>query len=156
MFPVPHPARLGALAVTAVLLALVTALAAAERPTAASPRGHDATPATMTDHRWTTDGCSMVPDRGWWMHHGVPGRFDFHHACVHHDGCYRGRWAGRRQCDGDFLDDMGASCRWLHPRNPWTRGSCLALADLYHLGVRILGAAAYRQGSHEVPISEGD
>jgi hypothetical protein len=155
MSAVPRPVVSGALALSAVLLALVALLALVDRPAAASPRGHRATPATASSHPWSTDGCSMVPDRGWWVHRGVPGRFDFGHACVHHDGCYRGHWASRRGCDGTFLDDMAASCRSLHPRNPWTRGSCLALADLYHLGVRILGASAYRRGSHEVPISEG-
>lgn len=152
--PTHRRARLAVVLGPATVLALlvgVTVLGPAA-PAGASPRGVSATPANPGAHPWTTDGCSAVPDAGWWIHLGIPARFDFAHACVHHDGCYRAHWARRATCDGWFRADLLASCRVLHPRNPLTRATCEDLARLYHLGVRLLGAGAYRRGSEVIPL----
>lgn len=132
----------GAAALAAILTTagLGPALAA---PAAGSDRGEVATPANPTRHRWTTDGCSAAPERG-------PG-WDFHHACVHHDGCYRGHWASRRTCDRWFHRDMHASCWVLHTGSAWRRWLCLGVARAYHVAVRLFGASAYAHGLHTAP-----
>lgn len=124
-----------ALAATALLLVPTSA-------SASTTRGGVATPANWTSHPWTTDGCSAAPDRG-------PG-WDFHHACVHHDGCYRGHWAGRRTCDDWFGRDLHASCAVLHPSG-FARWPCDGLATIYVTAVRLFGAAAYRQRAVTTP-----
>ena len=140
-----HPFRFGAAALAAVIVATVlTAVPVlGADPAGASPRGSVATPATSTSHRWTTDGCSASPERG-------PG-WDFHHACVHHDGCYRNHWTSRRGCDDTFRRDLLASCRWQHGSS-WRRWSCDVLARAYHLAVRLFGARAYARGAVTAPV----
>ena len=101
-----------------------------------------ATPRTMSAHPWSTDGCSAAPERG-------PG-WDFHHACVHHDGCYRGHWSTRRTCDGRFRRDLRATCAELHP-SAWGRWPCLAVAEVYAAAVRLFGAEAYARHDIDTP-----
>ncbi|MGH9156722.1 MAG: hypothetical protein ACRD1K_13000, partial [Acidimicrobiales bacterium] len=72
--------------------------------------GVNATPYNDGSHWWSSDGCSVVPDSGfhtknvyvgrppWGASVPVTASWDFHHACVHHDGCYRNRWASRETC----------------------------------------------------------
>jgi hypothetical protein len=127
--------RLGAAAFAATLLVLGVPLPAPP-PAAGTPlRGAVATPANDSRHPWPTDGCTASPERG-------PG-WDFHHGCVHHDGCYRGHWASRRTCDSWFLRDLRASCRYLHPTIGFGRWACDFLAATYHAAVRLFGAPAY-------------
>lgn len=89
-----------------VMLALTGAglgLLAPEAGATTAP-GQTATPYNQGGEWWSTDGCSVVPDSGWWG--------DFHHACVHHDGCYRNHWASKSTCDTWFYNDMrGIVCR---------------------------------------------
>lgn len=64
--------------------------------------GVNATPFNEGGEWWDTDGCTAVPDSGFHatlVQYGSPpfvasygtvvGYFDFHHACKHHDGCYK-------------------------------------------------------------------
>ena len=133
-----HLGRFGA--ATAVALALLTAAAPAAATTA---RGTVATPANDGPHPWTADGCSASPERG-------PG-WDFHHGCVHHDGCYRGHWASRRTCDDWFHRDLRASCRVLHA-TAWGRWPCYGVAAAYYGAVRAFGGSAYADRSVKVPL----
>jgi hypothetical protein len=135
--------RSGAAALAAV--ALLATLAVASAPPAAASTGHGsvATPANLTAHPWPHDGCSASPERG-------PG-WDFHHACIHHDGCYRGHWASRRTCDRWFLRDMRSSCQVLHGGG-WRRWPCVAVAAVYHSAVRLFGASAYDRRRVDVPV----
>ena len=134
-----HHLRLGAAALVA-LAVLATAAAAS----ASTTRGAVATPANVTSHPWSYDGCSNAPDRGpvW----------DFHHACVHHDGCYRGHWASRRTCDEWFHRDLRASCRVLHDR-AWGRWPCYGVAAGFYGAVRAFGGSAYSRHSVSVPVA---
>ena len=79
------PKRLGAFVSATVVLTLTLGLLAPTPAGATTGHGAVATPANLTPHPWPYDGCSASPERG-------PG-WDFHHACIHHDGCYRGHWA---------------------------------------------------------------
>jgi hypothetical protein len=127
-----------------VVVALLGVLALTADPGGASTaRGRTATPANDGRHPWSTDGCSASPERG-------PG-WDFHHACVHHDGCYRGRWASRSTCDGWFLRDVRASCSVLH-RGGRSRDLCRFVAAVYHHAVRTFGASAYARQSTYIPL----
>ena len=101
-----------------------------------------ATPSTMSAHPWSTDGCSAAPERG-------PG-WDFHHGCVHHDGCYRGHWSSRRTCDDRFRRDLRATCVELHV-TPWGRWPCYGVAELYAAAVRLFGAGAYARHDVHTP-----
>lgn len=89
---------------------------------------------------WSTNGCTVVPDRVW-------GVFNFNHACDHHDGCYGGQWASRYGCDAEMWYDMNSTCNemwsWWHP----SRGACKVVRDTYYAGVRALGYYAYQQSS---------
>jgi hypothetical protein len=129
------PWRRWAAALTVLGVLALTAGSAAAHPT----RGATATPRNMTGHPWSTDGCSNSPERG-------PG-WDFHHACIHHDGCYRGHWAGQSTCDSWFLRDMRASCAVTSPRAGLLRSFCSFIAGAYHQAVRLFGASAYARGS---------
>ncbi len=135
-----HLGRFGA--ATAIAIALLTGLVAA--PAAATTtHGAVATPANDGHHPWSADGCSASPERG-------PG-WDFHHGCVHHDGCYRGHWSSRRTCDDWFHRDLRASCRVLH-RTAWGRWPCYALAAAYYGAVRAFGGPAYADHSVKVGL----
>ena len=137
--------RLAAAAVTLVVSALAVGLLAPAPADASTGHGTVATPANATRHPWSYDGCSASPERG-------PG-WDFHHACIHHDGCYRGHWAGRRTCDRWFLRDMRASCRVLHP-SAWSFGrwACFRVASVYYGAVRLFGAGAYAHRRVDVAL----
>jgi hypothetical protein len=140
------PGRLptrAALAAVLAGLALVGLLVGAP-PAGAAPRGSTATPANDGRHGWSTDGCSASPERG-------PG-WDFHHACVHHDGCYRQHWSSRSSCDSWFLRDMAASCAVTHRRAGTGRNVCRFFAAVYHQAVRRFGASAYANGSSYIPL----
>jgi len=133
-----------ALLVTLVALVLLGVLARADPAGAHTRRGSRATPANSSSHPWSTDGCSASPERG--------PSWDFHHACVHHDGCYRGHWASRGTCDEWFRLDMRASCTVTH-RSPGTgRTLCYWLAAVYHQAVRRFGASAYAHASTFIPL----
>jgi hypothetical protein len=130
--------RLGGAALAVAALVLLTAAPAA----ASTSRTAVATPRTMTAHPWATDGCSAAPDRG--------AGFDFHHACVHHDGCYRGHWNSRRTCDDRFRRDLRAGCAERHP-SAWGRWPCYALAEVYTAAVRLFGGPAYAHHDIDTP-----
>ncbi len=131
--------------VAAALTAAVALLAALALPASATTAHGSvvATPANDSAHPWPTDGCSASPERG-------PG-WDFHHACVHHDGCYRGHWARRDTCDGWFHRDLRASCSVLHA-SAWGRWPCYVLAAAYYGAVRAFGGPAYADHSVKVPV----
>ncbi|HEY5699806.1 MAG TPA: phospholipase A2 [Acidimicrobiales bacterium] len=138
------PKRSGAFVLTTVALTITLGLLAPNAAGATTGHGGVATPANLTPHPWPYDGCSAAPERG-------PG-WDFHHACIHHDGCYRGHWASRRTCDGWFLRDMRASCLVLHPSGVLGRWACDGIAAVYYSAVRLFGAAAYAHRRVDVPV----
>ena len=114
--------------------------------------GGSAVPSNNYGHWWSTDGCSWVPDSGVAIGGGY---YDFNHACIHHDGCYRNRWGAKNTCDQWFKNDMYASCDELH-RQWWqasTRLSCKSQADLYFWGVQRFGTTAYASASHLVRMA---
>jgi hypothetical protein len=118
--------------------------------TAAAHTGQGpAVPANHGWHPWPTDGCSTPgANIG-----AIPGVFDFGHACVHHDGCYKGfplngqptYWVSRSQCDQWFIDDMNASCRWQHATGLGSASgrTCEATARAYRWAVRTFAGPAY-------------
>jgi hypothetical protein len=141
----PRPsARRGLVLLGVSVLTTLGLLVAAAEPGIASPRGTTATPRNDGRHTWSTDGCSASPERG-------PG-WDFHHACVHHDGCYRQHWASRSTCDSWFLRDMTASCAVTHRSPGAGRNLCRFFAAVYHQAVRRFGAGAYANGSSYIPL----
>jgi hypothetical protein len=137
-----HSKRFGAAVLTVVALT-IGAPAHAGPAGATTTHGAVATPANSTPHPWTYDGCSNSPEHG-------PG-WDFHHACIHHDGCYRGHWASRTTCDAWFHRDMRASCRVLH-RTAWGRWPCYGVAAVYYGAVRAFGGPAYAHHAVDVPV----
>lgn len=143
--------------VSTVCLAAAVGLGGA-LPSAAHTTAGRATPSNDTpSHPWPTDGCStswVAPDI--LNVNSIPGVYNFRHACVHHDGCYKGfprdgvatHWVARETCDSWFLYDMQASCRERHgphPRNTWAGRQCMQWAANYYYAVRELGAGAYRR-----------
>ena len=139
------PPRSGAAALAAVLLIGAVGLGDPAPSGATTVHGAVATPANTTFHPWPHDGCSAAPERG-------PG-WDFHHACVHHDGCYRGHWRSRRACDDWFRRDMRASCRVLHPTGVIGRWACVGVAAVYHAAVRAFGVFAYHHRGVGAPVN---
>ena len=137
--------RLGATALAAILLTGAAGLLAPAPAGASTTPGAVATPANSTRHPWSYDGCSAAPERG-------PG-WNFHHACIHHDGCYRGHWRSRQLCDSWFRRDMRASCRVLHPSSGLRRWACEAVASVYYTAVRAFGAGAYRRHLVNAPVN---
>ncbi|MGY1704230.1 hypothetical protein ACI79C_06620 [Geodermatophilus sp. SYSU D00697] len=156
----PRRRARGALLVLLLLLGhlgigiAVPAVATAQETGNATPANDD-----DTQHWWNSDGCSVVPDSGV---HGarvtagtppltvstyVVGTYDFHHACVHHDGCYRHHWADKGTCDRWFLNDMNASCQAIGGN-----GACYDRARLYYWGVVVFGGGAYGQRSAAIPM----
>jgi hypothetical protein len=133
-----------ALLITLVAAVLLGVLGTSDAAGAHTQRGHRATPANASRHPWSTDGCSASPERG-------PG-WDFHHACIHHDGCYRGHWASRGTCDEWFRLDMRASCTVTNRSAGLARDLCHWLAAIYHQAVRRFGGSAYARGSTYVPL----
>lgn len=130
-------------------LLIVTGLASGGVAVAHTTQG-SAIPSNDGAHPWPSDGCStpgMSID-------SVASIFSFHHACVHHDGCYIGfpgdgrptYWTTRLQCDTWFLYDMQASCRWQHGTAPvsWAARECLQWADNYLWAVRTYGSSGYK------------
>ena len=131
------------------LQSFVTALTAE----ASTTYGVNATPYNQGGEWWSSDGCSVVRDYGWAKYGGRWGWFNFHHACVHHDGCYRHHWASKETCDQWFLNDMRASCRAIAKRYPkLSEHACRDRAWWYYQGVRIFGRQAYNQRTHFVPM----
>ena len=140
-----RPMRRAISAALVMLMLTAISLGALQDPAGATTGpGQSATPYNQGGEWWSTDGCSVVPDSGWWG--------NFHHACVHHDGCYRNHWASKSTCDTWFLNDMRASCaamfRVWDPRN----GPCNAQAYGYFLGVVTFGGPAYYGWSSYIPM----
>lgn len=138
----------------AALLVTVIGLAGLQPSADAHSGSGTATPANDRHHPWSSNGCGPVG-----FGHVIPDRvrhvFDFHHPCVHHDGCYQGyptvdgvvRFQPRNACDFIFLRDMRASCHLLHGRDltRTTRArQCASAASTYHQAVRRFGRASYR------------
>ena len=134
--------RTSVMAIAAMTLILGAIVGSSTPASATTTRGVQATPYNNGSHPWSTDGCSVVPD---WGPSWVGGAyFDFNHACIHHDGCYRQHWADRGTCDKWFLNDMYASCNAIHPAwRPGQRASCYNQAVIYYNGVRAFGNSAY-------------
>ena len=133
------------------LLASVGVIAVGSSP-AQAHSGGSAVPSNNYGHWWSTDGCSWVPDTGIAVGGGY---YNFNHACIHHDGCYRNHWSGKNTCDQWFKNDMYASCNELHP-SWWQakyRYSCKSQADLYYWGVQRFGTTAYVAYSHLVRMA---
>jgi hypothetical protein len=135
----------------AVLLGLGLLVLPGAAPASAHEGQGNATPANDGPHPWPTDACSTPGINV----NSVPGVFNFRHACVHHDGCYKGfprngrptYWVSRSQCDTWFLYDMQASCRWQHGPNPngsFAGRQCMQMAATYHWAVRTYAAGAYK------------
>lgn len=140
-------------AIRAVLVALLAIGAYTLLP--ASPAGateipgENATPFNNSgDHPWEDNGCSVVPDSG--RYGGA--YFNFNHACVHHDGCYGGRWASKFDCDVWFWNDMIASCSSLHSHYSYGWLRCQEVAIYYYYGVYYLGWPAYYGYRSDAPM----
>ncbi len=85
---------------------------------------------------------------GWAPFYGyahMAGTYDFNHACIHHDGCYRHHWASKGVCDQWFLNDMTASCNG--------NAVCNNRAWLYYSGVVAFGHSAYFGHSASAPMN---
>ncbi len=106
-----------------------------------------AVPSNTSNHPWSTDGCSHVPDSGTAQSGTVKGPFDFAHACWHHDGCYRHHDGTRLSCDDRFRRDMLASCDDIG-----SNVACRDRAEIYYLGVRWFGQPAWDSYSTDVPM----
>jgi len=152
---------------TAVRLAAKTAsltaaalLLATPAASATTTPGENATPFNEGGEWWSTDGCTAVSDSGYhttvaaygqhpfYAYRWVVGYYDFHHACKHHDGCYRYHWSDRATCDMWFHNDMRASCDALGSNQ-----ACYARADLYYRGVRALGQHSWNTYDSAVPMN---
>lgn len=144
-----------------MILALSTGLVAVDNTPASAQETGNATSLNEEDsqHWWDNDGCSVVPDAGvagtrvtvgsppFTATVFISGAYDFHHACVHHDGCYRNHWADKGTCDQWFLNDMNASCEAIDGNE-----ACYDRARLYYWGVRVFGGNAYQSGSVDIPM----
>lgn len=137
-------ARLSSLSVLLAMLAIVTTPGTAAHATT-SP-GVTATPYNMTHHWWSSDGCTVVPDSGT--------TFDFHHACIHHDGCYAHRWASKATCDWWFYNDMRASCAAMFRWYSWQSPFCNDRAYKYYLGVTYFGWPYYYNRTAYIPMNQ--
>ncbi|WP_330335376.1 hypothetical protein OHS33_37450 (plasmid) [Streptomyces sp. NBC_00536] len=150
--------RKAATAATVLAGSAALLLGPASPVSATTTPGTNATPYNQGGEWWTTDGCTDVPDSGVhhaWVQYGKPpftaygylaGRYDFHHACMHHDGCYKYRWADRATCDQWFRNDMHASCTAMK-----SNAACDARAELYYRGVRVFGEIPWKL--HDIRIS---
>jgi Prokaryotic phospholipase A2 len=84
------------------------------------------------------DSCNLVPDSF--------GDANFTKACNAHDDCYRkpmGR--SRLDCDLTFLKDLTLACTdaYRFPSQFSLRLTCLTIAGIYFVGVRLFGASSY-------------
>lgn len=131
-----------------VLAACLIATVGAASAGATTTPGVSATPYNNGSHPWSTDGCSVVPDSGSYL----GAYWNFNHACIHHDGCCRLRWASRSTCDSWFLNDMRASCGAIHPRSTTRRTLCGQVTWTYYTSVRAFGSSAYTHRSWFIPI----
>lgn len=144
--------RLSMLRRAAVVLVAVVGMAGVGLGATASPadatttKGVTATPHNQGGEWWTTDGCSVVPDSG--------ATFNFHHACVHHDGCYRHRWASKQTCDWWFWNDMRASCAAMFRAWDPRSAPCNSRAYAYYSGVYYFGQSAYNQKTVYIPMNQ--
>ncbi len=88
----------------------------------------DAIPALIDDG----GACTGAPET-------LPGIFDFTEACEQHDACYA-EGVDRLACDLAFREDLIAACVVQHPDafDP-RRYACLGFAELYFIGVRLVG-----------------
>lgn len=114
-----------------VLVAVVLAVGLVAAGPTAAPAGAEET--------WLFDDgepCTAVPN-------SLPGLFDFTQACAAHDACYDAG-VDRLACDLAFRTDMIELCQVQHPEalSPG-RLICQTFAELYFLGVRILGGFAF-------------
>lgn len=131
----------------AVTLATILLIFAGQGTASAHTGSGPATPSNMSEHPWSTDGCSQVPDAGTAQSGLIKGPFDFHHACVHHDGCYRHHDGTRLSCDDRFLQNMIASCEEIR-----SNIACRDRANIYYLGVRWFGHVAWENYSTDAPM----
>ena len=144
----PLRRRLSAVLATSALVLGGLALCA-EPAAATTTPGVNATPYNSGYHPWSSDGCSVVPDSGYWF----GAYFNFNHACIHHDGCYRNRWAGKATCDWWFYNDTRASCDAIHPWSIYRRSMCKDLAFKYYQGVVYFGWDAYYSRTSYAPMN---
>ncbi len=154
--------RLLAVAVSVGLFVMALMAAPAS---ATTTWGVNATPYNNGSHPWSTDGCSYVPDSGthakkiaygsapFYTYVWTFASWNFNHACIHHDGCYRGHWASKSTCDSWFLNDMRASCGAMHPSDWARRAVCNDKAWQYYSGVVALGWPAYSGWSYDARIA---
>ncbi|MGH2755125.1 MAG: phospholipase A2 [Actinomycetota bacterium] len=144
------PSRTSKTIAAAVVMIMALAFSLDASPAAATTTpGVQATPYNMTYHPWSYNGCSYVPASG--THFGA--YYNFHHACIHHDGCYRNRWASKFTCDAWFYNDMMASCAALHSIWSWQRGPCRNRGYLYYVGVFYFGWPAYNNRTVNAPMN---
>ncbi|MBM7810521.1 phospholipase A2 [Saccharothrix algeriensis] len=129
----------------AALIAVGTMPGIAPSASATTEPGVNAVPSNEGGEWWSTDGCTAVPDSGT----DAGGRFDFYHACEHHDGCYRYHWSNRVTCDRWFVNDMFASCSALRSYT-----TCYARAAVYYQGVRAFGGIAWDNRDVRVAMNQ--
>lgn len=96
-------------------------------------------PDVLTSFDPDGEPCTGVPD-------AIPGVFDFTAACTQHDACYAAG-GDRLACDLAFRQAMISACRTQHPdaTDP-RRYTCLTFAELYFVGVRLLGGFTFPTG----------
>lgn len=90
------------------------------------------------DREHEIDGCS-APLLG-------DGPFDFFDPCAQHDICYQTCGSSKGGCDGDLKRDIVRHCS--NYPSGWYM-SCIALADVYYLGVQYGGFGPYNQRQNE-------
>jgi hypothetical protein len=84
-----------------------------------------------------TDSCNFVPDSF--------GAAIFTGACDHHDDCYSSS-TSRLECDRIFLEELTNTCAMAYALQPTMRLTCLTIAGIYFIGVRLFGAPFYTGG----------
>lgn len=126
------------------IMALTSAAVVLTASPASAHSSGSATPFNYYWHSWQTWDmeCSWSPDVGpYW---------NFFHACVHHDGCYKYHWAVKDTCDWWFLRDMRASCDATQAAGYW-RNRCYDMAWVYYAAVVHLGRPYYDKGLISTP-----
>jgi hypothetical protein len=82
-----------------------------------------------------TDSCNFVPDSF--------GAANFAPACQAHDACYGpDSDEARLACDLAFLKSLTGACQ-VYSKQPALQLTCVTIASIYFIGVRLFGAASY-------------
>jgi phospholipase A2-like protein len=90
---------------------------------------------TLQANQEQTDSCNFVPDSF--------GLANFTSACDAHDTCYRNtQGISRLACDLAFFALLRSACD-VYSMQPGLRLTCLTVATIYFVGVRLFGTRSY-------------